>query len=237
VIGNRRLSDDTRAKVADLCENPELGDGRSLVLAVFKETELRDCEQRVGLHKPTPEFREAIAEAVLFACLLHRAKPKRASIVRGELKLVERKAAAAAMSLQQLSEALDQTMIRDLFPETIASLTAASTLNSLRGLEVISRDAASRFNDETGRSPLVAFGSFIRLLADAFGRAAGRPAGLTWNEHHGRWEGRFWGLVGYVLPRAKMLAGDRFAPASDIALGRYIQHILTTMDKTTAPVP
>src|SRR5205085_2627454 len=93
----------------------------------------------------------------------------------------------------------------DLLPEPPASLTAASTLNWLRRFEMIAREAASRLPDKTGRPSLAAFDSFIRLLADAFGRAAGRPASLTWSEARGGYKGSFWDLVGYVLPRTQTI--------------------------------
>jgi hypothetical protein len=146
--------------------------------------------------------------------------------------LVERRAAAAATALQQLSEALDQTVFHDLLPES--SLTAPSALH---GLAAFARQAAGILKDKGGRSRMAAFDLFIRLLADTFGRAAGCPAGLTWSEHRSCYQGRFWELIEHVLPRAKMIAGDGFAPAGDIARGRQVQRVLTRMDKTPPPAP
>jgi hypothetical protein len=99
---------------------------------------------------------------------------------------------------------------------------------------VVAGEAASRTKDAGGPPKMVAFGIFVRLLADAFGRATGHRAGMTWHEHRERYEGRFWELIEVLLPVAKLVIGEGFAPKTPSARGKAIQRWLDRMDTTKA---
>jgi hypothetical protein len=237
VRGDRKLSDDARTAISRLFDTRDFANGRALLLDAISESELRKCEELIGLRKPIPEFRQGIADAIFLSGCLHRAAPKRASTVRSEFKAIERQATAAAKSLEQLSTALAQTILCGLLPDSLSSLMAPLAIDSLYALATATGQAADRLNDRGGRARMTAFDTFIRLLADAFARATGHPAGLTWSEHRNRYEGLFWDLIDRLLPKAEIIAGGGFAPVGDIARGRQAQRILTAMDKTPSKIP
>jgi hypothetical protein len=208
------------------------------ICAEFSDAVLSECEASIGLRQPNKEFRAAIVDAVFLALCLHAAPPKRAATLRAERKSLKRRATAAATALQNLSVALDQSILpRPLAdsPEPLATLIAPPTLDCLRALATAAGQDADRLKGRSGPTG-VAFRIVIRMVADAFGDATGRRAGLTWSAHRERYEGQFWGLLVRLLPRAETIAG-KFAPEHDVTRGRRVQKILTAMDRTSATTP
>jgi hypothetical protein len=220
--------------LAKIFELPGLEDVPALTLSAFADATYAECERMVGLNRASPEFRRGIADAVFFSSCLHKAPPKRASDLRKQLTRIEKHARNAAAELQQLSKALALISLTERPPKTIAALIRPTANAELLDFAETMRTLAETLEDRGGRGRMAGFALFVPLLADAFGRATGRRATLTWNEHNNCYEGQFWELIDHVLPRAEIVAGDRFAPKGPIARGRHAQRILTAMDKTPA---
>jgi hypothetical protein len=239
---DRRLPDAARAKIADFVQFSSTW-GR--IYLEFAEDRWRDWENLIGLTQPNREFRDGIATAIFLAMCLHQAPPKRASIVRRELRAIARHAANAATALQWLGKAFAQALPLPLSGEEprepLATLLAPATLDCLREWAQIAGHAANRVPVDTGgpAKKLVAFYIFIRVLADAFGRATGNRATVSWNEYRDPacYEGRFFKLVELLLRMVTPIVGDGFAPSSALARGKAIQRNLALMDITSATPP
>jgi hypothetical protein len=231
VNSNRRLSDHARASIAG---NLRAGMTWGRVRAEFLEPQLAECEALVGLKQPHPDFRAAIVDASFLALCLHSAPPKRPAVVRKEMAGLAKRATEAASALRRLNEepaAPWHRFTAEPPPEPLATLLAPATLDRLRDLAEVAQWCADHvLMDVGGPGRKVAFDIFIRVLADAYLQATGRPAGLTWSEYRNRYEGKFWALIDQLLPTVSALVGDSFAPLTELARGRQIQRILTLMD-------
>jgi hypothetical protein len=100
------------------------------------------------------------------------------------------------------------------------------------------RRLAETFAGKGGRlKHYPAFDALVAGLAQAFQRAAGRPAGVTWHEYRGRYEGQFLELVKALLPEVQHLAraatGQPLStPRTPMALGKSLQRLTERMDKS-----
>jgi hypothetical protein len=210
------------------------------IYSQFSDTNLNECEALIGLTRPDEEFRMAIVDAAFMALCLQVKPPKRRSAIRKDREFLAAQAAAAATALQRLSDIFPQVVPRPpshVLREPLATLMAPETINVLRELaEAAKPDADLTLTDTGGQPRVTAFSIFIRMLADAFGRATGKAATLTWDPLEDRYEGRFWKLVHQVLPIAEDLAGN-FAPRTESARGKKIQRVLKRMDKTPTSRP
>lgn len=226
------MGDDSDGTRAEFLKNLEFETLRGIIHNKFSEAGYRLCEQTLGLAQPNLNFRNDIVEAVLLAGLFHHLRPKRASVVRRESKLVEKLATAAVTTLRQLSEAVDQATLK--LPEPLSALTTPIVLEGLHKYALAVGRAADALKDKGGVSKrLWGFEFFIRELAKIFLHVTKAQAGLTWNAHQERYAGRFWTFEEYVLAiAAAEIAGPGFAPFKPLARGREIQRILTAMDKT-----
>jgi hypothetical protein len=172
---------------------------------------------------------------------LHAPPPRRISEIRAELILVGKYAAATADALRQLSTAISKSVLQDALFEAlpgVAELIAPSALDHLRALAGIAEHFGERWRgkDRGGPTKMYAFDSLVRLLADAFARATGHRASLTYDAHQDKYTGKFWDLVETVLPKVGAIAeqgGRSLAqPSNRGARGTFIQRVLVSMDKT-----
>jgi hypothetical protein len=84
----------------------------------------------------------------------------------------------------------------------------------------------------------LAFNALAQSLAQAFQRAAGHPAGITWHPIEGRYEGQFFEFVKALLPGVQRLAKTAtgqplLAPSTRMALGKFLQRLIERMDTTS----
>jgi hypothetical protein len=72
----------------------------------------------------------------------------------------------------------------------------------------------------------------LKLIADAYSRATGRRAAITYDPLRECYSGQFWEFINHLLPRVAIIAGDGFAPQNPLALGKAVHRALKQMDKT-----
>jgi hypothetical protein len=236
--GQRRISDAARAALTSAKQSwPELELGHlcAATLASFSHSELQAIEREIGLQRPDPEFRTAIADAIVFCACVHAVPSKRYADIRKELTGIQKRAAAAASAVAALRDALHTAAMGEALKKHAPSLNDAEFKEL--GARAGRAAAALVGKDKGGRPQMRAFDGLVRLLADAFSRATGDRATITWHEHHRQYEGRFWTLVEAVLPKAAAfaaLSGRPLAqPNSPTARGKFIQrHTFGSMDKT-----
>jgi hypothetical protein len=204
----------------------------------FKSNPLPDelldqCEETIGLNRQDPEFRRYIADIVMLSSVVHERPLERPGDVRKQHAIVEKRARTAAAELKRLTEAITTFgPLCYLSETTLFRLNRDVVIPGLLDLAEVAQRATAECQDRGGRSKMAGFDFFVRFLADAFGRATERRAGITWNAHRSRYEGRFWDLLESVLPYALAYAGDGFAPIETGARGKQVQRILSAMDKT-----
>jgi hypothetical protein len=240
LTSDRKLSESARTALTKLFSIPEVADAQALTLNAVSTSELEQCERVIGLDYASPQFRAGVAEAVTTCILTHFARLRRTSEICGELVIVNKRAEAAAMALQQLATALDQAALQDLLLERLGATDLISPLvvSRLRDLAASAAQFADlcRARDKGGAPRMYAFSLLVTMLASAFNEATGRRAALTYNHHHGRYEGPFWNLLSTVLPKVSLIAeqsGRRLAqPSTADARGKYIARVLGGMDKT-----
>ncbi len=231
---SRRLSRAARAAIkAKLAETPLVG-GPALALSAVPETKLQGWETLVGLDRPNAEFRERIADAIFWAVCFHHLRPKRARVVRNDLRSIERRANAAVAGLTELSGELQRSTFAR-WPEFLEP-RLARLASAIDVLQTLAADAGRRADkvgpDKGGPTKSWAFDDLITLVADAFEFATGQPATVTWSQHRERYEGKFCDLTEQVLPCVEKSVGSRIAPKSARTRGREIQKILTAIGKT-----
>jgi hypothetical protein len=143
---------------------------------------LEKCERTIRLSHQNPDFRRHVADAVLIAFFVHKTP-----LVRGrkQLALIEKHARAAATELDRLANAIAEVGLSSEF----FRLNIAVVIPGLIELAELVQEVLAKHKDRGGRRRMDGFSLFIRFLADAYGRATGRRAGITWNLN--RYEGRF----------------------------------------------
>jgi hypothetical protein len=182
----------------------------------------------------TAQFKEDVA-AALHECLRkHIAAQnrlfKRPSDLRREFIKLAKQATMAAEELGKVQIILAR--LPPMYHDPAFRMPPlSSTEYDLFGLAEAARHHAKKAVDFGGRERMWAFTALAEGLAQAFQRAAGRAAKVTWSEHHDCYEGRFikfveTAVLPVVLEIAKTATGQPLPiPRTAKARGKFLQRL------------
>lgn len=170
---------------------------------------------------------------------------RRRSEFCGEFRQVIASATAAATAMRELSATLDRLgmqirlALADKWDPQGRELMKLLPIEADRfeGLARLATLLADIPSDRGGRPQFVAFKKLVQGLAQAFKRARGRPAKVTFNPVTNNFEGSFLHLLEAALPLAAELASRNGSaaldyPATPEARGKYVHRL--TANKATA---
>jgi hypothetical protein len=207
----------------------------------------------IGPKDASPQFRADVSEAIL-SCIqmLDPANRERRSKIRKKLQRVNREATAAADSLLKLEGAIqdvtpqyrklldDWDWDQECQPGKLDLHLILARAGWVRAIGERSW-AMAQIIDKGGPRAMISFRALVSGLGLSFKHATSDEAKVTWNEHRGRYGGRFLKLVEAVLKKIAPIS-TQFSqtiplkyPDTPHKRGRYIYDMTRRGSKKETP--